>query len=63
LGRRHEGYSTALSVTRSTDFYSAAGSDQKKLRSRGGFQVVFPLQAYEPAKNKQAGKTKTETKP
>src|SRR6476620_204198 len=41
--RRHGGYSTALSLTRPRNFYSAAGSDQKKLRSRGGFQSPFPL--------------------
>ncbi len=30
-------------LTRSRDFYSTLGGDQKKLRSRGGFQVAFPL--------------------
>src|SRR6266478_2651324 len=41
--RRHGGCSTALSLTRARNFYSGAGGDQKKLRSRGGFQSPFPL--------------------
>ena len=57
--RRHGGYSTALSLTRPRNFYSAAGSDQKKLHSRGGFQSPFPLTHMNRHNNKHAGKTKT----
>src|SRR6266487_6041163 len=42
-GRRHTSCSTPQILPRSTDFYSTAGGDPKKLRSRGGFQAAFPL--------------------
>src|SRR6266508_1297673 len=50
-GRRHRGCSTPQILTRSKDFYSAAGGDQKKLLSRGGFQAAFPL--YQMNRHKQ----------
>jgi hypothetical protein len=50
-------------LTRPIDSYSAAGSDQKKLHNRGGFQAAFPLTHMNRHNNKHAGKTKTETKP
>jgi hypothetical protein len=37
-------------------FYSMAGGDQKKLRSRGGFQAAFPLYQMNRHNNKHAGK-------
>src|SRR6266513_5445453 len=58
-GRRHTGCSTPQILTRSRDFYSTAGGDQKKMRSRGGFQAAFPLYQHEPAQTTDAGKTKT----
>src|SRR6266513_471315 len=48
-GPRHTSCSTPQILTQSTDFYSTAGGDQKKLRSRGGFQPAFPLYQDEPA--------------
>src|SRR5258707_7865673 len=44
------------------DFYSIAGGDQKKLRSRGGFQAAFPLYHMNRHKQQTPGKTKTESK-
>src|SRR5881409_4397254 len=45
-GRRHTGCSTPQILTQSTDFYSTAGGDQKKLRSRGGFQAATAAQFF-----------------
>jgi hypothetical protein len=62
-GRRHTGCSTPQILTRSRDFYSTAGSDQKKTaqswRVSGGLSAL----THEPAQTTKAGKTKTKTKP
>jgi hypothetical protein len=52
--RRHTGCSTPQILARSKDFYSTAGGDQKKLRSRGGFHAAFPLYHIEPAQTTDA---------
>jgi hypothetical protein len=62
-GRRHRESSPAQIVSRSRDFYSTAGGNQKKLRSRGGFRVASSLTHMNRQKNRYAGKNKTETKP
>jgi hypothetical protein len=62
-GRRHEGFSPPQIVSRSRDFYSTAGGNQKKLRSRGGFRAASSLTHMNPQKNRYAGKNKTKTKP
>src|SRR6266513_2807870 len=49
--RRHRGCSTPQILTRSRDFYSTAGANQKKLLGRGGFQAAFPL--YQMNRHKQ----------
>jgi hypothetical protein len=59
-GRRHGGYSTALSLTRPKEFFTARpGAIKKKLHSRGGFQAPFPLTHMNRHNNRHAGKTKT----
>src|SRR5205823_3508551 len=55
-GRRHTGCSTPQILTRPRDFYSTAGGDPKKLRSRGGFQPAFPL--YHMNRHKQQTRRK-----
>jgi hypothetical protein len=42
--------------------YSAAGSDQKKLRNGGGFQAAFPLYHMNRHNNRRAGKNQKQTK-
>src|SRR6266496_3834580 len=65
-GRRHTACSTPQILTRSRIFYSTAGGDQKKLRSRGGFQAAFPLyhmnrhKQQKPEKPKQKANLKQE---
>jgi hypothetical protein len=57
-GRRHTGCSTPQILTRSRDFYSTAGGDNKKTaqswRVSGGLSALTD----EPAQTTKAGKTK-----
>jgi len=61
-GRRHKAFSPTEIVSRSKDFYRAAGGGQKKLGSRGGFQAAFPLYHMNRHK-KQTSRQKPKLKP
>src|SRR6266446_3069657 len=53
----------ANSTTVQRFFTARPEADQKKLRSRGGFQAAFPLYQMNRRKQQTPEKTKTESKP